>query len=184
MFIVQINLVKRNIMNNQATIYSELSQKLRSSEQFKNRFLSQPKSILSEMGIEIPDFVQVEVHEDTAIVRNFVIPASLPKEDETDASNPLFRKAIARTFADQEFKSQLLQNPKGAIAQLTGENLPSDLDIYVHENTPTLRHLVIFVDSASEELSEAKLESVAGGVSTIKIPGPTLGIIAPSNELQ
>jgi hypothetical protein len=171
-------------MNNQAEIYQQLSQKLQSDEDFKNRFVSQPKSILTEMGVNIPDSVQIKVHEDTAKVRNFVIPVKSADENEATASNPLFRKAISRAFANREFKSQLLQNPKNAIAELTGESLPADLDIYVHENTPTLKHLVIFVDSESEELSEAELESVAGGVSGIKITGPTAGLLLPADEFQ
>jgi hypothetical protein len=170
-------------MNNQAEIYQQLSQRLQSDEDFKNQFVSQPKLILTEMGINIPNSVQIEVHEDTATVRNFVIPVKSADEDEATASNPLFRKAVAKAHADANFKSQLLQNPKNAIVELTGE-IPADLDIYVHENTSTLRHLVIFVDSESEELSEIELESVAGGVSKIKLPGPILGIIAPANELQ
>lgn len=169
-------------MNNQAKIYQQLSQRLQSDEDFKNRFVSQPKLILTEMGVNIPNAVQVEVHEDTTTVRNFVIPVKSAAEDESIASNPLFRKAVAKAYADANFKSQLLQNPKSAIAELTGENLPQNLDICVHENTSTLRHLVIFVD-ANEELSEAELESVAGGVATdkIKFPGPTAGILPPND---
>lgn len=171
-------------MSDQAKIYQQLSQRLQNDEDFKNRFVSQPKSILTEMGVNIPDAIQVEVHEDTATVRNFVIPVKSTDEDESIASNPLFRKAVVKAHADTNFKSQLLQNPKTAIAQLTGESLPQDLDICVHENTPTLRHLVIFVDSAREELSEAELESVAGGVAIdkIKFPGPIAGLIAPTEE--
>jgi Nitrile hydratase, alpha chain len=171
-------------MSNQTEIYQQLSQRLQSDEDFKNRFVSQPKSILTEMGVNIPDSVQVEVHEDTATVRNFVIPVKSADEDESIASNPLFRKAVVKAYADESFKAQLLQNPKSAIAQLTGESLPQDLDICVHENTSTLRHLVIFVDSANEELSEAELESVAGGVATdkIKFPGPLAGFITPTKE--
>ncbi|MFA9202186.1 MAG: NHLP leader peptide family RiPP precursor [Candidatus Nanopelagicaceae bacterium] len=170
-------------MSNQTEIYQQLSQRLQNDEDFKNRFVSQPKSILTEMGVNIPDAVQVEVHEDTTTVRNFVIPVKSADEDESIASNPLFRKAVVKAHADANFKAQLLQNPKSAIAQLTGESLPQDLDICVYENTSTLRHLVIFVDSASEELSEAELESVAGGVATekIKFPGPLAGFIAPND---
>lgn len=170
-------------MSDQAKIYQQLSQRLQNDEDFKNRFVSQPKSILTEMGVNIPDPVQVEVHEDTATVRNFVIPVKSANEDESIASNPLFRKAVVKAHTDESFKSQLLQNPKSALAQLTGESLPADLDICVHENTSTLRHLVIFIDSASEELSEAELESVAGGVATekIKFPGPTAGILPPND---
>ena len=165
-------------MNNQTKVYQQLLQILQ-SEDFKNRFVSQPKSILTEMGINIPDAVEVDVHEDTATVRNFVIPVKSADEDESVASNPLFRKAIALAHRDANFKAQLINNPKSAIAQLTGENLPADLDICVYEDTPTLKHLVIFVDSASEELGEKELKTVAGGVSSIKLPGSTLGLVAP-----
>ena len=165
-------------MNNQKK-YQELSQRLQSSEEFKNRFLSEPKSVLTEIGIGVPDLITLEVHEDTATVRNFVLPVSVSEEDETTASNPLFRKAIAKAHADANFKTQLRQNPKSAIAELTGENLPEDLDICVYENTSNLKHLVIFVDSASEELSERELEAVAGGVSIIKLPSPILGLVEP-----
>ncbi|WP_319423537.1 NHLP leader peptide family RiPP precursor [Pleurocapsa sp. FMAR1] len=165
-------------MSGQTEIYQQVSHRLQ-SEDFKNRFVSQPKLILTEMGINIPDAVQVDVHEDTATVRNFVIPVKFADEDESVASNPLFRKAIALAHRDANFKAELINNPKSAIAQLTGESLPADLDICVYENTPTLKHLVIFVDSASEELGEKGLKTVAGGVSSIKLPGPTLGLVAP-----
>ena len=165
-------------MNNQAK-YQELSQRLQSSEEFKNRFLDQPKSVLKEIGIQVPNSIAIKVHEDTATVRNFVLPASVSEDDETTASNPLFRKAIAKAHSDANFKARLRQNPKSAIAELTVENLPEDLDICVHENTSNLKHLVIFVDSASEELSERELEAVAGGVSVIKLPFPTVGLVEP-----
>ena len=164
-------------MNNQAK-YEELSQRLQSSEEFKTRFLREPKSVLTEMGIEVPNSISIQVHEDTVQVRNFVIPASLSDEDETTASNPLFRKAIAQAHADKSFKTKLINDPKNAIFELTGENLPGDLDIYIHENTPTLKHLVIFVGFASQELNDRELEAVAGGISLSrsKFPPPFLGL--------
>ena len=149
-------------MNNKAK-YEELSQRLQSNEKFKNRFLSEPKSILTETGINIPNSVGVEAHEDTAQIRNFVIPMQSSNEDEATASNPLFRKAIAKAYSDASFKAQLMQNPKSAIAELTGESLPEDIDVCVHENTSTLKHIVVTIDPASEELSEHELETVAGG---------------------
>lgn len=151
-------------MNNKAK-YEELSQRLQSSEEFKNRFLREPKYVLKEIGIEVLDPIAVKVHEDTATVKNFVIPVESAEEDEATASNPLFRKAIAKAHTDESFKTQLIDNPKSAIAELTSESLPEDLDIRVYENTSTLKHIVVSVASASEELSEHELETVAGGGS-------------------
>jgi ABC-type oligopeptide transport system substrate-binding subunit len=150
-------------MNNQAR-YEELSQRLQSNEEFKQRFIDSPKEILADFGIKIPDSVAVRVHEDTVRVKNLVIPVRSGVENENTASNPLFRKAIALAFADENYKAQLLQNPKAALSELTEESLPADLEIRVHENSSTLRHLVIFVDSVGEELSEVELEAVAGGL--------------------
>ena len=143
--------------------YEELSQRIQSSDELKKRFLSEPKSVLIEMGIDVPDSIIVKVHEDTATVKNFVIPVKFTDEDEASTSNPLFRKAIAKAYTDPSFKAQLIQNPKSAIAELTDKSLPEDLDIYVHENTPTLKHIVVTVAQNSEELSEDELEAVAGG---------------------
>ena len=150
-------------MNKQSKIYQQISEQLLTDNNFKERFLSKPKSILTEMGLNIPVSVQVEVHEDTAQVKNIVIPESLPESDQSTASNPLYKTIVTKAYEDADFKTQLMQNPKKAIALLTGESLPDDLDICVHENSPTLMHLVVYLDSASEELSEQELKTVAGG---------------------
>ena len=150
-------------MNQQSKIYQQISEQLLKDNEFQARFLSEPKSILTQMGINLPDSVRVEVHEDTARVKNIVIPQSLPEENESTASNPLYREIITKACEDSGFKTQLIENPKDAIALLTGESLPEDLDICVHENTPTLMHLVVYLNSAQEELSEEELKTVAGG---------------------
>ena len=154
-------------MNEQAK-YKELSQLLQVNQELKHRFLSSPKSILAEMNIEVPDSISIKVHEDTPKVKNFVIPFESVIEDDNTASNPLLRAAIAKMNTDENFKSRLINNPKIALSELTGESLPEELNIVVHENTPTLKHLVICVDSINEELSEKELETIAGG---IRIPG-------------
>lgn len=153
-------------MNEQNKIYQQLSEQLLTDINFQKRFLSNPKSILTEMGINLPDSVQVEVHEDTARVKNIVIPESLPESNELTASNPLYRQIVTKACEDTDFKTQLMQNPQDAIAQLTGESLSEDLEICVYENTPSLIHLVIYLNSASEELNEQELETVAGGTKS------------------
>lgn len=166
-------------MNNQNR-YEELSQRIQTSVEFKQSFMNSPQKILAEFGIVVPNSVAIRVHEDTATIKNLVIPIESALEDETTASNPLWRKAIARAFAEQNFKTQLINNPKQALTELTGESLPENWKIFVHENSPTLRHLVIFVDSASEELNEAELEAIAGGIGITLPWTPILGLISPS----
>ncbi|WP_019503716.1 NHLP leader peptide family RiPP precursor [Pleurocapsa sp. PCC 7319] len=154
-------------MTKKSKIYQQVSEQLLIDKNFQERFLSAPKSVLNEMGINIPDSVQVEVHEDTARIKNIVIPESLLEEDESTASNPLYRQIVIKACEDQNFKTQLMQNPKVAIALLTGESVPEDLEIRVYKNTSILMHLVIYLEGANEELSEQELETVAGGKSVL-----------------
>lgn len=73
--------------------------------------MSEPKSVLEEIGIEVPALIAVKVHKDTVTVKNFAIPIESADEDETMASNPLFRKAIALLprHQHQSKKSLVLQ---------------------------------------------------------------------------
>jgi hypothetical protein len=52
----------------------------------------------------------------------------------------------------------------------TGENLPDALTMCFYEDTPTVKHLVIPVNSTNEELSESQLEMVAGGLASTTLP--------------
>jgi hypothetical protein len=79
---------------------------------------------------------------------------------------------LKRALTDDAFKARLLQNPKAAIKEATGEDLPEALTICIHEDTPTVKHLVIPVNPNNQELSDTELEMVAGGIFGLpSIPG-------------
>jgi hypothetical protein len=69
-------------MENQIKSYEQLFEQVRTDEKFKQRFLQEPKSVLTEMGIEIPDSIEIEIHQDTPTLKHLVIPAD-------DSSNEL-----------------------------------------------------------------------------------------------
>lgn len=50
---------------------------------------------------------------------------------------------ITRAWEDEGFKQQLLSNPKATIEKTLGVPLPDEVEIYVHEQTPTAIHLVL-----------------------------------------
>jgi hypothetical protein len=62
-------------VENQIKSYEQIFEQVRTDETFKQRFLKEPKSVLTEMGIEIPDSVEVEIHQDTPTLKHLVIPA-------------------------------------------------------------------------------------------------------------
>ncbi len=68
---------------------------------------------------------------------------------------------IARAWQDPDFKRQLLGNPKAAIEQEFGIELPADLQVTAVEDTPAHLHLVVPVNRTG--LSEERLITEKGG---------------------
>ena len=139
-------------------------------ESLKVRLLSNPKSVLAEYGIEFPSAVDVQVHEDTSSLMNYVVPQvdELPAGVDLEEIEPVAGKVIKLAVADAAFKAQLLSDPKPAIAEAIDMTLPMSLEIRVYEDTPTVKHLVLPVSPDSEELSDFELEAVAGGLGKFR----------------
>ena len=76
-------------------------------------------------------------------------------------------RILAKAAEDEGFRAQLVDDPKAAISEVFGINLPEWFDIQVHPNTATTRHLIL---PPSELLAESELEMVAGGEGGM--PGP------------
>ncbi|MGI2903280.1 NHLP leader peptide family RiPP precursor [Tolypothrix sp. VBCCA 56010] len=89
----------------------------------------------------------------------------------SEAMNTRFefeQKLIQRAWEDENFKQELLSNPKAVFARESGEELPKDLEIEVIQETANKVYLVLPTNPApdiTKELSEEALEAVAGGVS-------------------
>jgi hypothetical protein len=70
---------------------------------------------------------------------------------------------IARAWHDPDFKRQLLANPKAAIEQEFGIELPAELEVTAVEDTPAHLHLVVPVNHTA--LSEERLITEEGPVA-------------------
>jgi hypothetical protein len=72
-----------------------------------------------------------------------------------------------RLAADPSFAEALTANPRAAISQLVGMELPAALVIDVHQESLAHLHIVVPVMDDKGELQEEDLELVAGGISWI-----------------
>ena len=73
----------------------------------------------------------------------------------------LEEKLVKKAWEDDDFKKQLLKDPKAAIEKETGKSLPKDLTIEAVEETANKSFIVIPVNPS--ELSDDQLDGAAGG---------------------
>jgi hypothetical protein len=77
----------------------------------------------------------------------------------------LEKRIVAKAIKDLAFRRQLIANPRAAIEAELGAALPADLDITVIEMATPNTISIVLPPALSEagEMSDAELESVAGG---------------------
>lgn len=76
------------------------------------------------------------------------------------------RSIVRRSMEDGSFRQELLRNPKSALEQHLGRQLPENVEVRAVEDTPERVHLVVPSKSLTErygELSDEDLDVVAGG---------------------
>ena len=71
---------------------------------------------------------------------------------------------IEKSRKDPEFKRKVVSDPKGMLEEHTGQKLPSQVKIFIHEEDANTLHFSIPAPPANfSELSDDQLEKVAGG---------------------
>lgn len=69
------------------------------------------------------------------------------------------KQIIDRALSDDDFRKNLVSNPKSAISSELGLDVPEQLNVVVHENDAQNLHLAL----PASELSEEQLEEIAAG---------------------
>jgi phage FluMu gp28-like protein len=95
-------------------------------------------------------------------------------EKDLENRQDLETQLIERAWQDEDFRQELLCNPKTVLEAELGKKLPEDVQITVLEETPNLNYLVLPANPdrlTDQELSAEELDLVAGG-SMITVMGP------------
>ena len=78
---------------------------------------------------------------------------------ETVTISVMRERLLEKAAEDEAFRARLLADPKDAIRDALGMEIPDELTISVHEEEPGTSHLVL---PPSPALAEADLEQAAG----------------------
>ena len=68
---------------------------------------------------------------------------------------------LSKASTDSDFRSLLLSNPARAARECLGVNVPADIQLHVHEDTESERHIVL---PSTSLMSEKELEEISAGV--------------------
>ena len=162
--------------NNEEAKIEEVFEKAWADKAFKQELLNNPKAVLTkELGLTIPENVEMTALEETANTRYLVIPKSSDidvKAAEVD-EEPIVR-LIARAAQNPALKQELLSSPKAVIKRELGISLPEGAELNVVEETENTAYFLL-PQEPSEELSEEELEAVSGGWI---VPAIRLGVAA------
>ncbi|MGK5095019.1 NHLP leader peptide family RiPP precursor [Deltaproteobacteria bacterium TL4] len=145
--------------------YEKIVQRCWSDEYFKSRLVSDPKSVIAELGVELGEDITIEVHDDSLDTMNFVLLDRSQLHDVPVNAVTLAGKIMIRAYQDDDYKSRLLSDSKSAIQEVLGIEPPGE--IRIHENTPEHIHIVLPANpNKTGELSDSDLALVAGGKIT------------------
>ncbi len=158
----------------------------------KERFKADPRGVMAERGIEVPEGITFRVVEDTDACAHITLPKKIPGV--TSASSlaremgeyyhslicwvlnmSVQQEGLMKVFdacwADDGFKARLVAEPRVALAE-HGIDLPADLDFKIVENSDDRVHITL-PRRAPDDLSDAELCQAAGGLyySTIAKTG-------------
>ena len=77
-----------------------------------------------------------------------------------DTRESLLDKLVEKVEEDSDFHGRLLANPRSALKEDFGIEVPEDVNVVVHQDDSRTAHIVL---PDSTELTDAQLQQAAGG---------------------
>ncbi|HKG95737.1 MAG TPA: NHLP leader peptide family RiPP precursor [Gemmatimonadaceae bacterium] len=98
-------------------------------------------------------------------------------------SDQAMQQLLTRSATDAEFRRKLLTNPREALAEFSGHEMPAGVNVVFIENKADATIVLPDPVDPSAELSESELETVAGGITPLCVWGCVAGALWLGAEL-
>lgn len=145
--------------------------------QFRERLKADPAGVLQAGGIDVPANLRIEVIENQADELHLFVGGQ--------SNLPGIARVLERAGKDSAFKQRLQSSPRAVLEEATGEKLPEHIKVRLHEPAADRLRLLVRVPPQTDgELSDAELESVAGGGLLRNLVNRIVDGICPNTTLQ
>ena len=142
--------------------------------EFKNRLLSDPQAVLSELGYTLPAVFDLAVVENTEVVHHLVVCTLCSCYPSWLLGRP------PNWYKSLPYRSRAVSDPRGVMREF-GLELGDGVEVRVVDSTADLRYMVLPTRPAStESLSEAELASLVTRDSLIGVGQPRSPGLVPA----
>jgi len=164
-------MANKSLGEREQTAIRQVFERAMTDESVRSWALTDPRGVVKEVGgVDLPaNFKLVFVDKKENVDGLVIIPPAgreLNLGDVPDEDRRIFGPTLERAIRDPQFRALAVRDPRAAIKQASGADLPEHVTIQFYDQAPDVDLALVLPPTVPEtaELNEQELATVAGGV--------------------